>query len=275
MDPRFYWHFFSLSFFVSLSLSRSGWCNVKLGTEPSSAAAMRPVLTHGYSSSFSASNPHFSIISSPACVCERLTVDGDYRFLPMNQHKHNWSLSFTFYSPVLSVCHRASPTLWAVTPEQDAHLVWTQLYTYVCVWVAHACHKTSSRDLGQSEMWSAPLAAPSRSRSARLGEGNSGNSVWLWAAEASSQQLPSIRGAQWHAGRERDPIRGQAGRLEPGQPYCPPLLSYTAPGLGLHHTHPCLSTPTCLSHFFCLPRYPHRPLFLLRLFLSLLTEIIF
>lgn len=135
MDPRFHWHFSPLSLFLcfSLSLSRSRWCNVKLGTEPSSAAAMRPVLTHGYSSSFSASNPHFSIISSPACVCERLTADGDYRFLPMNQQEHNWSLSFTFYSPVLSVCHQASPTLWAVTPEQDAHLGWTQLYTYVCV----------------------------------------------------------------------------------------------------------------------------------------------
>ncbi len=108
----------------------------------------------------------------------------------------------------------------------------------VCVCVAHACRKTSSRDLGQSEMWSAPSAAPSCSGSARLGERNSGNSVWLWAAEASSQQLPSIRGAQRRAGRERDPIRGQAERLESGQSYCPSLLTYTAPGLGLHHTHP-------------------------------------
>lgn len=111
---------------LSLSLSHSRWCNVKLGTEPSSAAVMRPVLTLGYSSSFNVSKPHFSIISSPACVCERLTADGDYRFLPMNQHEHNWSLSFTFYSPVLSICHQALPTLWAVTPEQDAHLGWTQ-----------------------------------------------------------------------------------------------------------------------------------------------------
>ncbi len=114
----------------------------------------------------------------------------------------------------------------------------TIIHLCVCVCVAHACRKTSSRDLGQSEMWSAPQAAPSCSGSARLGERNSGNSVWLWAAEASSQQLPSIRGAQRCTGRERDPIRGQAERLESGQSYCPPLLTYTAPGLGLHHTHP-------------------------------------
>lgn len=79
-------------------------------------------------------------------------------------------------------------------------------------------------------------------------KGNSGDAVRRWASEASSQQLPSIRGAQRRAGREWDPIRGQAGRLEPGQPYCPSLLSYTTPGLGLHYTPPVLSSlPDYLS----------------------------
>lgn len=92
-----------LSLLLPLSLfSRSRWCNVRLGMEPSSVAAMHPVLTHGYSFSFSASNPHFNIISSPARVCEHLTADDDYRFLPMNQRKHNLSLSLSH--SILSIC---------------------------------------------------------------------------------------------------------------------------------------------------------------------------
>ncbi len=208
--------------------------------EPSSAATMRPVLTHGYSSSFSASSPHFSIISSPVCVCVWAFNCGWW--LQVSTDESAWTQLLSLFRVLFSRSVRLSS---GFTHHRSCHSrtgcpfrLDTIIHLCVCVCVAHACRKTSSRDLGQSEMWSAPPAAPSCSGSARLGERNSGNSVWLWAAEASSQQLPSIRGAQRCTGRERDPIRGQAERLESGQSYCPPLLTYTAPGLELHHTHP-------------------------------------